>query len=289
LRIQISEDLERPLGKGFDNVPDFLKEYIRPERDEKQSTPDLGFSLGHFSKIEGIDQIIAPNLDNPLCLIEGCTCPTNGKALKNWLESHGAKKPQVDAIDLIDVGKIFEKFGIEMPDTSFFVADATNLRKNYKNSQLNFVVQDFLLNCAPHSTYNGIMNEVSRILKPEGLGLICFTDNKCIEHHEKITWDDVRSMSLRPNKDAFCIRDLLDGRVSYEKAVSLIAGKTIVDNDQHTFITKTGGNFEFFRPHNSFEKLFDDCGLKIVGEEESSGIDRNGITCVRYRTVLRKK
>ena len=293
---QIPKRISHPLGIGFDQIELFLKEYIRKDRDEKTSTPDLGLSLSHIEKIEGIEEMLSGIRQSPLCLIEGCTSPNNGKALKEFIEKIGINNPEIHAIDLIDVKTFLRNYGIEMPMTTFSVGDATNLRKSYSDSSVDVVAQDFLLNCAPYTTHLPIMQEVKRILTPQGKGLICFTDQQCILGQEQITYQQVqKELGLRFNEDAFCIRDLLPDDKRYdldlkEKVLNELKGKVLVNGreDRYTLVTTDGGNFEFFQPFDSYQKILLQSGLEIEGMEKSSGIDRNGITCVRYRTVLRK-
>ena len=297
LVVGITDNIARPLGKGFDQVELFLEEYIREDRDEGTSTPDLKLSLGHVELIDGIEEILAPIRQEPLGLIEGCTSPTNGKALKEFLERHGKVSPEIYAIDLIDVKTIFDRFGIEMPYTSFFVGDATNLKNTYRDGSVDVVAQDFLLNCAPYTTHLPIMQEVNRILHPNGVGIICFTDNECILGTEQITQQQAqRELGVQINPDAFCIRDLLPPERAhdtglYKAAADVLTGRVLVNGngDKYTFVTEAGGNFEFFRHFSCFEDTVTEAGLSIVGTEKSSGTDRNGITCVRYRTVLKKE
>jgi len=293
----IDDSIARPLGKGFDQVEVFLGEYIREDRDEENSTPDLGLSLRHVGMIDGIDEILSTVRQQPLCLVEGCTSPTNGQALKRFLERQGKSEAEVHAIDLIDVQAVFDRFGIEMPDTNFFVGDATNLNGTYRDGSVDVVAQDFLLNCAPYTTHLPIMQEVSRILNPGGVGIICFTDHQCILGTEQITQQQAqRELGVTINPDAFCIRDLLpperaDDAGLYKAATDALTGRVLVNGsaDKYTFVTEAGGNFEFFRPFSCFEDTVEKAGLRIAGMETSSGTDRNGITCVRYRTVLKKE
>ena len=290
----VSPEIAKPLGKGFDHVEIFLSEYIRQDRTEDSATPDLGLSLGHIQRISGIDSLLAGVNNNPLCLIEGCTSPTNGKALFEFLNRYGKKNPIIHAIDLIDVKTIFEQQGILMPNLDFFVMDATRLK--YNNESIGVVAQDFLLNCAPHNTHYQIMHEAHRVMQEGGVGLICYTDHQCVLGKERITEKMLKKeFGVSLNGDAFSVVDLLSQNKSKDNGLynALLTGlqdKVLINGseDRWTYVTPHGGNFEFFRPPESYENLFKKAGLKTVGMEESKGVDRNGITCVRYRTVLHK-
>lgn len=181
-----------------------------------------------------------------------------------------------------------------MPGVEFTVADATDLRSLYDDRSVDVVAQDFLLNCAPHPTHLPIMREVGRILKPNGLGLISFTDNRCLTGTEHITHDEFRGQyGISPNEEAFSLADLIPGadEALRQRLVREVGGRALVNGraDRQTLITTAEGNFEFFRPYGSFRDTFQEAGLRIVGEEVSSGTDRNGITCVRYRTIVQPR
>jgi SAM-dependent methyltransferase len=292
---KIPERLAKPLGKGFDEVECFLSEYLRPDRDEVNSTPDLGFSLGHVEKIDGIEQILHGIDQNPECLIEGCTSPTNGKALKEFLEKYKKSVEQVTAIDLIDIKGIFDKHKLDMPYTKFRVADATDLKEMYNDASVDVVAQDFLLNCAPFSSQKPIMQEVARVLKPNGIGIICFTDNQCVMQREQVTVEQFEDRyKIKFKDDAFSVSDLLKKNghtpeITREELLKEMTGKVVVDpaKNRYTLITENG-NFEFFQPFSSYQRLLDESGLKMVGQEISSGTDRNGLTCARYRTIIKR-
>ncbi len=291
--LTISEELARPLRKGFDAVHVFLHEYIRADRHEAISTPDLGLSLGHIEHIGNIGELVSEVREKPLCLIEGCTSPTNGQALAQFMARQNKPDATVHAIDLIDVKSIFDGYGITMIDTDFFVADACDLRDNYKNNSVDVIAQDFLLNCAPFDSHKPIMQEANRIMHPQGIALICFTDHNALMSAEELTYSQLETeFGLTYDQSAFCLRDLLPENHSdadFEDYFNALNTKVLVDDTKtrYALITKDGGNFEFFRPFSAVHKLFDDTGFRIVGLERSSGKDRNGIVCVRYRAVLK--
>lgn len=298
MKLFTRNEIIKPLGIGFDQPELFISEYIRPDRKEEISTPDLSFSLSHVEKIEGIQKILDQLEVNPLCLIEGCTAPTNGIALKRFLTERGVKDPRIDAIDLMDVNALFRPHGMEIYETNFKVADARDLGGLYSTGSVDVVTQDFLLNCAPHSTYEPITREAARIMNPKGLGIVCFTDNQCISGCETLDENELKRLyGITIPSTAYCLRDAvrtleLSRRDEDQMVTELtreLAGKVLVNSrDEYTLITTAGGNFEFFQPYNNFERLVEDVGLRIVGVNVSSGTDRNNITCVRYRTVLQK-
>ncbi|MFH1400036.1 MAG: class I SAM-dependent methyltransferase [Nanoarchaeota archaeon] len=294
MEMDIDEKLSKPLGIGFDDVWTFLHEYIRPDRSEGSATPDLTFSLGHVDLIPQIGEMVRRVGDDPVCLIEGCTSPTNGRALDRFLRRHGATRPTVHAIDLIDVKSIFAEHGIDMPDMAFHVADARDLSGLFSAGSVDVVAQDFLLNCAPYATHSPIMREANRVMGPESVAFVCFTDHRGPANESMITYDEFEMKYLVPFKEsAFSLRDIVTGRDDdglLQRMRRDLAGKVIADEAQgrYTLVTGAGGNFEFYRPFDAFERLFAQAGLMIEGLEESSGRDRNDNLCFRYRAVLRK-
>lgn len=287
------------LGIGFDQPELFISEYIRPGREEETSTPDLSFSLSHIAKISGIQELLNQLDSNPLCLIEGCTAPTNGIALKRFLEERRVRDPRIDAIDLMDVNALFRPYGMEIYETNFRVADARDLRELYSTGSVDVVAQDFLLNCAPHPSYDPILREAARIMNPNGLAIVCFTDNQCVLGCETIEPDQLRRRyGINVPRDAYCLRDAVrtlrlpqeDEDTLVKELTQELKGKVVVNGmDEYTLITNAGGNFEFFEPYENFQRRVEDAGMRIYGVNVSSGIDRNGITCVRYRTVLQRR
>jgi len=290
---EIDEKLAKPLGIGFDNVWTFLQEYIRPDREEGTSTPDLTFSLEHVKRIPDLDELVRRVGQNPLCVIEGCTSPTNGSALKQFVESYGIMNPEIHAIDLIDVKSIFEHHGIPMPDLSFHVADARDLSSLFGTGSVGIVAQDFLLNCAPYSTHLPIMQEAYRIMNQDSIAIVCFTDHQGPANNGLVSYREIElEYDVKFCDEAFSLKDLIpsDDEGLLQRMQEELAGKVIVNSkeDNYVLVTEEGGNFEFYRPFESFEQMFRDASLRITGIETSSGYDRNLNLCFRYRTILKK-
>ena len=166
----------------------FLSQYY-DGRDEARDavTPDLGMGLEQWGKISGIESRISPLGDTPLCLLEGCSTPGNGRALKAFLSQFGIKSPRIQAVDLINIDQFYAQKGFALPDIEFFQGDASDLASLYTNSSVDLIVQDGLLNCAPFVNHEPIMREAHRILKPEGVMLSGVTDELCVQRHKKLS------------------------------------------------------------------------------------------------------
>ena len=249
---KIDENLAKPLGIGFDNVWQFLREYVREGREEGTSTPDLTFSLDHFREIENMEEQLNGIRERPLCVIEGCTSPTNGLGLKQFLESYSIDNPEIHAIDLIDVETIFTQHGITMPNLVFHVADARDLSSLYDTGSVDIVAQDFLLNCAPYTTHLPIMREAHRIMNLDSVGFICFTDHQGPANNELISYSEIQEKyGVLFNDEAFSLRDLVSqserGEYLHQRMQEELSGKVIVNEKEDNFVlvTKEGGNFEF--------------------------------------------
>lgn len=279
-----------PLGKGFDpySFLNFLSVYVQSQKGD-DTTPDLRATMPHFEKIDGIAEMLGGLPRKPLCLIDGCSSPYNGTALKRFMQRHGFD-PTIHAIDLTDFEWALGLGGIGMKDMKFMVEDAT--ATSYPDASVDLVHQDFLLNCSPHRSHLKIMGEVARILQPEGVALVCFTDNQCVMSNGKKRTLIAHSrfadrFGIPFDRDAYCISDISPTRTAELR--DELTGKVIVsnDSDEFTFVTESG-NFEFFSAFSTYARIFQSAGLTIKGASIDRNADRQGLPCVRYRVVLKK-
>ncbi len=129
----------------------------------------------------------------PLCLIEGYSTPGNADALAHFLKEICDASSRIETIDLYDLPHLYEILGLEMPPMTYRIADAGPSRESVSRRFVDLVVQDFLLNCIPASRHEPLLKEVSRILKPGGIGIISFTSSESLDLQSAISTEQLQA------------------------------------------------------------------------------------------------
>lgn len=269
------ESLVRPLGHGYFPIESILAPYLEEEGSPR--SPDVAASLEQI----GSDPEVAPYLralgDSPVCLIEGISSPRNGRALRRFLEENQIPSPHIQAIDLADMRTIFEMAGDPLDGIGFQVADASALGM-IEEASVDLLVQDSLLNCAPHCLHDAIMREAARVLRPGGLGFINFTDHTGLAERRRVRHP-------LPGARIYGLRDLPPAlRDGLWQGVVLLE----VDHRKLTLVTAPHGNFEFYFPCDHVRALLERYGLQPVIHRRWLGVDRHGNTCHRHLTLVRR-
>lgn len=283
----LSDALCRPLGLGYEDYPYLLQQYAYPVVHDGR-TPDLGASLAGLQQAGVSGAVNLGFIDSPCCLIQGITCPRNGTVLREFLQTHGIVAPNILAIDVADIAAVLGALNMQLPDVQFSVADAAHL-SSFANGSVQVLVQDHLLNCAPHTTHEGIIREAARLLDPRGFLILNFSVNPSAA--ENLIWtrrefETLIGASL--DDQAYCLGDLgleksNPGRVIIEQIGAMVR----LNKNRSIIVTPPTGNFEFYFPKSELEECLERYHLRFIFVTNESGIDRNGFTCIRYRTIVR--
>jgi len=282
------QESARPLGKGYSEIMQMVLSYASAEK--QAGNPTLSHSLERIRLMPEVKKHLTGLREEPLCLIQGYSTPGNAEALRQFINDHIGSFPSIETVDLYDLPHLYDVLDIKLPPMRYHIADAAHLDELYKNGAVDLVVQDFLLNCIPASRHEQLLKEVSRILKPDGLGIISFTSNEALEISaalsttqllagHKLTWD----------AQAYDLAEL--AKVNQcETSLDYLMGKLIYHQptSEFIYIAQAGGRFEFFRTKEDMLSLFEKCGLHLRAIDMSQGSDDHGLSCVRYRCILGK-
>jgi SAM-dependent methyltransferase len=220
--------------------------------------------------------------DQPRCLIQGYVCPRNAVALRQFLKQWGIRKPRITAIDLFNLPAIYKRLKLSMPKMQYILADAANLAKHFADDSMDVIVQDFLLNCAPHSQRQPILDEVGRVLSPNGFALISYTDNhgqlkrlngeRAAEPHEMGLAADARHMGDAPSVGP--------GR--------WLIGSIIADRvwKGHVVVMPPHGRLEFYTDQKTIGRAFKRAKLNLLAETITEAVDFSGQFCRRHHCFL---
>jgi hypothetical protein len=178
-----------------------------------------------------------------------------------------------------------------MPKMHFTRADASDLHGQFQEGEVQLVIQDFLLNCAPHPKRQAILDEASRILCPGGLALLSYTDSSGLADRTK--WNKIalaEKLDLRWDSMACDLTGLAGGAGLEPSTVESLLG-TVVETPEWegcSFIAPPIGRFEFFVEEAVMRRAFAKAGFELVAEDRSEGLDYAGIRCRRHRCLLRR-
>ena len=286
----LSEELCRPLGIGYDRYDEFLCRYAYPSSSSDRN-PDLGISLAGFQEGGSLTTSAQQLRRPPRCLIQGITSPRNGTSLRQFLENFGVTKPIIHAIDIADVAGVLATMDMSLSDVSFSVADAASL-PSFVTGSVQILVQDHLLNCTPHGNHEAIVREAARLLDKRGFLILNFSVDPRHAAQAICTREEIEGIFGRPLSDlAYCLRDLTCNTDEREKYKPLLIGRTVVLDDvgRMIVITPPHGNFEFYFPKALLEERLTRHGLRFEYISSESGVDSNGISCLRYRTIVRHR
>lgn len=263
-------------------------EYIRRGRRGANTTPDLAASLVGLCALpcHSVFKNVPPDAR---CLIQGCSSSANPTALARFLAKMGVRSPQISVIDLIDIGRIFQRYGIWSNDIDFTVADATDLKSLYEDNSFDVAIQDHLLNCAPPSSHDDILSETVRILRPPGIGIVNFTTRSRIYQGEiaVTSYQFERRYGIPFNEQGYSLQDLHANEDVVADMQRYLSGKFFVHKTgRHFTYTMSNGNFEFFATYRVFRRMLASHGLDVVFQSRTSARDSNGLRCIRYRTLV---
>jgi hypothetical protein len=286
----LPEELCRPLGIGYDRYHEFLWRYAYPSGSSERN-PDLGISLSGLLEAGSLTTAAQQLRSRPRCLIQGITSPRNGTSLRQFLETFGVAKPIIHAIDIADVAGVLATMDMTLPDVSFSVADAASL-PTFVTGSVQILVQDHLLNCTPHGNHEAIVREAARLLDKRGFLILNFSVDPLQADQAICTREEIEGIFGRPLSDrAYCLRDLACSADEQEKYKPLLMGRKVVLDDlgRMIMITPPHGNFEFYFPKALLEEQLTRHGLRFEYISSESGVDSNGIRCLRYRTIVRHR
>ncbi len=289
--LHVSEQVTRPMGKGYRDIIAFLAPYLMATQGEAEYTPTLETSLRRVLASPGIITGLQRLPCNASILIQGYSAPGNSEALRIFLHEIGVDLPKLKIVDLYNVQEIYLALGIPLPDAEFHIADATSLPSGFHDGCSDLVVQDFLLNCLPPKYHMNLLQETARILSPSGLAMIHFTDTSAVR--------DLRQWSLQEISDTFGViwdstayqlSDFVTAPLLAEKIFTRLKGSVVAnaENGQFTYLTPFDGHFEFFSTAERIIDLIDSTELKLIYTDVSTGPDNNGLHCCRHRCLVGK-
>jgi hypothetical protein len=226
--------------------------------------------------------------ENPCCLIQGISCPLNGTVLREFLETQGVVAPNILAIDIANIAAVLAALNISLPDVEFSVADASRL-SSFPNGSVQVLVQDHLLNCAPHAMHEGIIREAARVLDSSGFLILNFSVDPSGPEKRVYKLPEFETLACTPLVErAYCLSDLGLSKLSRDRLALIETGAIVrLDKDRSIVVTPPSGNFEFYFPKSELQDLLLRYGLKFIFVTSETGIDRNGFSCIRYRTIVR--
>jgi acyl-CoA synthetase (AMP-forming)/AMP-acid ligase II/thioesterase domain-containing protein/SAM-dependent methyltransferase/acyl carrier protein len=279
-----------PIEAGDSDVDHFVGRYVSKADGDPQGTPNLGDSLRVFAALPDLTQVTVRLGPACRCLIQGYTAPGNADSLVHFLQDLGVHHVDVMAVDLLDLPAIYERFALKMPQMGFIQADAGDLRAVFPDHQFDVVVQDFLLNCAPPQQAERLLGEAMRVLKPDGLAFLSFTDSSCLAERPSLS---PREFEMRWgvswNPACRGLSDLVPDERRRQDLLRLLAGSVIADpaTGQHVLITPPYGRFEFFTPLEQTLRQLSTAGFDAQLIHRQTGRDDNGLDCARYRCLAR--
>jgi len=275
----------KPFGHGYDGFREFFAGYAGGL--QAAHSPELGRSL-HALLSDPAKEILRSVGASPVCLIEGISCPYNGMSLRHCLAHAGVSDARVHALDILDVDAVARSLGYELPGLEFSIGDASRL-DGWESGSVHVLVQDHLLNCAPHAIHAALVREAARVLHGRGVWILNFSLEPHVAGGGQIGFQDVEQLLGRPlDSMAYCLSEIANGRgVSW--LLERLLGKMIVDErtGRRILITAPHGNFEFYFPLLHLESLLAANGLETVFRKCEQGVDQHGNHYQRHRTLVR--
>jgi SAM-dependent methyltransferase len=259
----------------------FLSRYRRSGPTTEPHAPDLCDSLREFSRIHAELGALGRLSDRCRCLIQGYAAPDNARHLREYLTAVGVASVDILAVDLYDLPTIYAGMECEHPPMRFQLADARDLRSVVEDQSIDLVAQDFLVNCVHPFDVAAIFQETSRVLAPDGIAFVSFTDDQCMRNVEVIDpgmCDDLMDIRghLLETEDPDASEQLLGRRF-------LIPGTGV-----WAFATLPHGRLEYFPSLNQTLSEIENAGLEVLAKSVSEGLDDHGLECVRHRCILRR-
>jgi len=281
-----SQKAARPLGKGYSQIMEMVLSYAAAEK--CSGNPTLSHSLERVRLMPDVKLHLGRLPKEPLCLIEGYSTPGNAGALRQFIHEINGSFPRIETVDLYDLPHLYEVLGFEMPPMKYHIADAAHLDDLYSDGAVDLVVQDFLLNCIPASRHEPVLSEVSRILRPGGLGIISFTSSEALDLNAALPTARLQTdHNFAWNPEAYDLVEM-EKTNSSGSPLNYLMGKLVYNQaaSELVYVVASGGRFEFFRSKEAMFSLFEKCGLRLLSFDTSQGSDDYGLSCVRYRCIL---
>jgi len=283
------QESARPLGKGYSEILQMVLSYA--VEGKSSGTPTLAHSLNRIRTIPEVNRHLAALAKEPLCLIQGYSTPGNADALMQFIGEMNHSVPRIETVDLYDLPHLYAVLDLKMPCMTYHIADAAHLEHLYPDGSVDLVVQDFLLNCIPASRHDPLLQEVRRILKPGGFGIVSFTSNEALELSSALTTAQLQAEhNFTWDPKAYDLAEMEKANPS-ERSLSYLTGKVIHHpaNSEFIYVAAAGGRFEFFRSRDEMVALFEKHGLHLLGFDRSTGTDDHGLSCVRYRCLFARQ
>jgi hypothetical protein len=204
-------------------------------------------------------------------------------ATESGAAKNGAMNPDIHGIDIMDVAALARDAGTELTHVLFTVGDAARMQ-GWADRSVDVLVQDHLLNCAPHGSHEAILQEAARVLSAAGVMILNFSvDPEAGE--PRLNWHEAEKLLAAPlDEEAYCLRDIV-GDERIEGARQRLIGRVIADSmrGRELVVTPPYGNFEFYRPFAEIEQALQRAGLRFVVTRRVPGAK-----CVRYRTLVER-
>jgi SAM-dependent methyltransferase len=266
----------------------FVARYVATSEHHLPKLQTFASSTEVFKGFEGITKVFGCLPKNVSCLFQGYTAPYNIKALENFLCHFGIKLKDTLAIDLLDIPSIYKRLGIHIPELRFIQGNACDLRNYAQTGSFDIVVQDFILNCLPTIFAKSLLKETRRVLKPDGLAMISFTDASCLNSSINIR-DVMNRLNLAWHPHTTELKELAKTPEQFEDLASNLIGSTLAaDQDGYLiFVTPPIGRFEFFQPLSNTLDLIREVGFDVLSLQRSIGRDASGLVCMRNRCLLK--
>lgn len=260
----------------------FVSRYRRLQPGSGPRAQDLLDSLGEIAPLH---ERLGPRGQLPSachCLIEGYAAPDNARHLRDYLVRRGQTDIDILAIDLYDLPALYARIGCAMPPMRYRLADARNLRGILGDASIDLVVQDFLVNCMQPADVPILLAEVRRVLSPDGLAFISFTDDTCMKDVPLI--EDKSHQPGLANPDALILPPPGTAAHRHLGRRFPLPGST-----SWGFVTRPHGRLEFFSPLAQTLLAMDHQGLELLARSVSNGLDDHGLHCLRHRCILRRR
>ena len=276
----------KPLNKGYEGFLELFSEYARTS--SSPHSPALSRGLRAYLA-EPAARILRTLGPKPVCLIEGISCPWNGTSLRRFLSLIGLEEPDIHAIDILDIEVVARLLGCDLPDLRFEVGDAARLER-WADGSVQLLVQDHLVNCAPHGVHRAIVREAARLLDRDGVWMLNFSVEPLLDSGRQLSFATAERVLGRPlSETAYSLREagIDEGRLFASVHDLLGAMITQEETGRSIFVTPPHGNFEFYFPLAELERLLADVELRIVFQSCEEGVDQHGNHYQRHRTLVK--
>ena len=285
----LPDSVARPLGKGYSGIHHFCEKLLLSTLQGKETAPGVAELLAMLQADPRFDTAIADLPGRVTCLLEGLTHPMNAAALRGVL-GQVSNDITVDAVDICDTPAIYAANQIDVPGVCFQIGDAADLGDVFDDATFDVLVQDGLLNCAPHAQHPAILAEAARVAKPNALLICTVTDETTMGMVPKISREDLLDLyDITWDPFAYGLNDLVASNTDWAALIDAIGGYAVpTGSSEFVAITSPFGHFEYFAPISRTLRLMQDAGFELVIQVTATQRDSNGFDCRRHRLLLRK-